>query len=212
MAKKKPKTTRLVLLVEGPTDVRFFERLIDDVFSEGGTCLTRGEIRIASCEGINRLEKKGISKVRREMKEGKISPPDVVVAVCYDTDQSGICYHPPFDEANVRRELKKIGIEESIFCAADATIEDWIMLDTDNVLAHLKLPASTKLNGSTGLEKLKKLYRKQRKAYTKQQKDTENLIDRLDMRKIRECLRKDPRTGIAALEEFIRTGKIKKKR
>jgi len=167
--------------------------------------LTIGKIKICSCEGINQIAQKGVSHIRRLKNMKQINTKQVVVAACYDTDRGN--QQSQFDRSKFIEGIKGLDIAPGkiIFCAADRTIEDWILIDAKGVLDFLNLPSDTKIDGKTGKKKLERLYNKKGKTYIDRD-DTADLIARLDMGKILNTLTGDAETGIDKLKAVILDG------
>lgn len=83
------------------------------------------------------------------------------VFLCYDTDNyvSNITKFFEGDWCELRDSLRKDGASEIIDLAAQADIEDTLLLDIDGVLSFLNLPPCEMPTGKNGKVKMKKLFK-----------------------------------------------------
>ena len=81
------------------------------------------------------------------------------------------------------KNLISAGASHVIFVKAKKSIEDWFLYDMDNILSFLRLKKGTKIAGSNGYEKMKKIYRLANKMYFKGMKSN-GMVTKLDIKKI----------------------------
>lgn len=72
------------------------------------------------------------------------------------------------------------GAEKVIHIRAEKSIEDWFLLDMEGIKRFLKLKSDVQPNGANGYEKLKFLFKKANKIYTKGQ-EVNGFIQVLDI-------------------------------
>lgn len=176
-------STGIVLFVEGETDKQFYSSLIQyfkELYNEKEVV---DKIHIINLKGIGNHASKGPNKFKNEIKRDN---PDVeyIVFCAYDLDvfsnQYGI--KPPVDWKAVEKTLKKHGAKKVFHLRADQTIEDWFLIDIKGLCDFLKL-GNYQPKGSTGLEKIKELFKKKNKIYQKGSY-TERFIPGLNMKLI----------------------------
>ncbi len=103
-----------------------------------------------------------------------------MVALCYDTDVFGYVQKPKMNWGNIEKMLLQDGAERVIHIRAEKSIEDWFLLDMEGVKRFLKLKPDVQPNGVNGYEKLKSLFKKANKIYTKGQ-EVNGFVEALDI-------------------------------
>lgn len=103
-----------------------------------------------------------------------------MVALCYDTDVFGYVQKPKMNWGNIEKMLLQDGAERVIHIRAEKSIEDWFLLDMEGVKRFLKLKPDVQTNGVNGYEKLKSLFKKANKIYTKGQ-EVNGFVEALDI-------------------------------
>lgn len=107
------------------------------------------------------------------------------VFLCYDTDshEYNITKFYEGDWKLLREELKKAKAEEIIDLAAQADIEDIMLVDLYGICKYLEIVPPEKLIGRKGKAKMKFLYRSCGKTYHEGEKSTD-MVEQLDFAKI----------------------------
>ncbi len=80
------------------------------------------------------------------------------------------------------------GASRVITVKAKHSIEDWFLYDADNIVSFLRLKKGTKVSGSTGYDKLMRLYKLANKVYYKGMKSN-GMVEKLDIDKISEAVK-----------------------
>lgn len=166
----------ILLYVEGETEEEFYKKLHEHLKSKGDNNYI---LKVICLKSNTKFANKLIYKFKNEIIE-KYRDNEIVVALCYDSDEYEFGKHPAFKAKEIESHLKKLGANKVIHLIANKTIEDFIMYDEVGVKKFLHLPLKTKLKGRNGLDKIKNLYNKANKTYFKGNK-TSGLIDSLDM-------------------------------
>lgn len=83
------------------------------------------------------------------------------VILCYDTDEylSSFTKYQEGDWKELRKSLKKSKAKTIIDMAANADIEDAMLLDSDSIFSFLDMPICDIPTGSKGKRRMKKLFR-----------------------------------------------------
>ncbi|MFH0734904.1 MAG: hypothetical protein V1773_10790 [bacterium] len=73
---------------------------------------------------------------------------------------------------------------------AEKMIEDWLLYDIEGICTNIKIKRPSKIKGKNGLEKIQYLFKKGNRIYQKGY-NSNNLINSLDIQKIRNALKKE---------------------
>lgn len=181
----------LVVFVEGDADELIVHRLLE-YYAENGWKRNEG-ILIYKTHGTPMFGKmkKGLIKIQQDM-GGKVC----FKAVCceFDTDVYVNGFQKEPDWELIGKELKRyFGVVEFCCLKAETSIENWMLDDVEGLIAALGLPKTTKIKGTTGLEKMGNLFRLNRQSYSrnKGKEKLKPIIDKLDIAKIREARKKE---------------------
>ncbi len=158
----------LVLFVEGKTEVEFYKELIKYIRECTASGKLNHKIICRSVNGIGGF-KKEVNRIFLKEILPKLDGYSVVVALCYDTDVFGYVQKPKINWDNIEKMLLQDGAERVIHIKAEKSIEDWFLLDMEGVKKFLKLKPDVQPSGVNGYEKLKSLFKKANKIYTKGQ-------------------------------------------
>ena len=158
----------LVLFVEGKTEVEFYKELIRYIRECTASGKLKHKIICRSVNGIGGF-KKEVNRIFLKEILPKLDGYSVVVALCYDTDVFGYVQKPKINWDNIEKMLLQDGAERVIHIKAEKSIEDWFLLDMEGVKKFLKLKPDVQPSGVNGYEKLKSLFKKANKIYTKGQ-------------------------------------------
>ena len=172
----------LVLFVEGETEVEFYKAVIADARRRRQDGRFDISIETRNVKGVGGFKSIALRKYLKEIKPRYDSETEFVVALCRDTDVFELASKPPVKWDEVEKEFCKNGAQV-IHVEAKRSIEDWFLVDSDGIIAFLRLPKKTKISGSSGYDKLSKLYRQANKMYIKGMKSN-GMVNRLDIPKI----------------------------
>lgn len=172
----------LVLFVEGKTEVEFYKELIRHIRESTASGKLSHKIICRSVNGIGGF-KKEVNRIFLKEILPKLEGYSVVVALCYDTDVFGCVQKPKINWGDVEKMLIQDGAETVIHIKAEQSIEDWFLLDLEGIRRFLKLKPDVQPNGASGYEKLKFLFKKANKIYTKGQ-EVNGFVQVLDIGKI----------------------------
>lgn len=187
MLKMSDKKKIIVLFVEGDTERVFFNIVINHyrkIFNDRKTA----EFKIFNLKGIGRFESKVYSKLKNEVLPS-YCPQDIKVFCCYDSDVFELAKKPPVNWKTVEKKVKnELEIEYLRHIKAIKQIEDWFILDIDNICKFLKIKKPKKTTGN-GLEILKTIFKnsKPSKIYQKGTY-THNFLENIDISRILKAL------------------------
>ena len=171
----------IALFVEGDTEIEFYKALIVDIRSKNKEPFKKN-FEYENLKGIGNYKKDALRKFAKLRK--KYPESDIYIFLCYDTDVFELSKKPPVDMENVKELLLVNGAKGVELIKAKYSIEDWFLIDFENVLKFLRLPANTPRGREKGLVKLKKLFMQANRMYIKGNK-AEGFVDKLDIGKIR---------------------------
>ena len=184
---------RIVMVLEGETEVIFYSRMIDYIYS---SCVKepyvqRDSIEFILARGVGNISARAVQtfKLRYPPSPGHRT----VVFCCFDTDVFENGNLPGLWTEKTRGRFLDAGADEVYTIRAQHMIEDWFFYDYKGILKYLKIdrpPAKTpeKLPGSNAARRLNGLYKMSHRIYQKGYA-TDELIDHLDMAKIYECVK-----------------------
>lgn len=188
MARKKvdkPVKEMLVIFVEGDADEIIINRLLDYYRSNGWH--TNVSIKVVNTHGFPNETKMKSQLTRINVTETKKTIQFKAVCCEYDTDifDKGIQNKPDWKkiEKNLKNEFDMLN-----FCRIEAktSIEDWLLDDSEGLLKALNLPTDTIIKGTSGQDKVKKLFKKSNIMYdrSKGKNTIKKYLDNLDISKI----------------------------
>lgn len=175
---KKGTGSKLILLVEGPTEVEFYHRVIE-LYKSKHTDGSRVRYEIVSLDGVGNFKQKAIAQFKRIYQNDrsgkkKNNALSYKVFLCFDTDvfqlpRSNISIDWETIEAQFKKFSQKEKVDISVFqIHQNRSIEDWLLHDLQGISRYLSVPVSSlKLTGSTGEEKLQNLFKVKGKFYSK---------------------------------------------
>ena len=188
----------LVLFVEGDTEVEFYKAVIADARSRRPDRRFNINIETRNVKGVGGFKVNALRKFCKEIKPKYDSGTEFVVALCRDTDVFELSSKPPIKWEDVERDFIDNGAKV-IHVKARHSIEDWFLADTEGIIAFLKLPKKTKVKGSSGYDKLKKLYRLSNKMYIKGMRSN-GMVNHLDISKIVNAVKEELKPIYKVLE------------
>lgn len=95
---------------------------------------------------------------------------EIIVFLCYDNDVFEYGMHPQVDREKLKKELLESGAKGVKEIIAYRNIEDYLMIDEKGILKFLKLKPTTRINGKTGLDKIKNIFNRANRTYIKGKK------------------------------------------
>ena len=173
----------LVLFVEGDTEVEFYKRVITYARQKRTDGKFDIYIECKNVKGVGGFKNIALRKFVKEIKPKYDKKCEFTIAFCRDTDIFEFTSKPPIVWAEVEKEFKENGAKHIIHIKARHSIEDWFLLDTAGIIDFLRLSKKTKISGSDGYDKLKKLFKQADKMYYKGMKSN-GLVEHLDIEKI----------------------------
>lgn len=187
----------VVLFVEGETDKEFYESLIRFYRLKSKNTITQS--RVFNVKGISRFEKTVTSKLKIEVLP-KFHNFELEVVCCYDTDVFELAQKPPINWKIVRKKVNDLGINSFHEIKAVKMIEDWFLNDIEGLSQYLKIDVPKKLDGKSGYEKIKTLFKKGKKPKVYQKgSNTHKFIPNLNIQLIRDAVKDE----LAPLEKAL---------
>lgn len=172
----------LVLFVEGDTEVEFYKKVIQyirQVDMEGRLDI---HVEFKNVKGVGGFKKFALRKFIKEIVPN-YKDEEFYIALCRDTDVFELALKPPVNWEEVEAAFRKQQVKDVLHIEARRSIEDWFLYDIEGIKTFLRLKKSTKVQGSTGYEKMKNLFKCANKMYFKG-KRSNGLIEHLDISKI----------------------------
>lgn len=176
----KSKNKCVIFIVEGETEEEFFKALVQ--FIRNNKPL-QTSVKYINMQGYGGFKNTALRKFINDIKPQFSKDCKFTIILCYDNDVFQFNPNPPINWSKLSEQLKKRGADKVIKIIAHQTIEDWFLLDIENIISYLRLPKDTKVSGANGVEKLQKLFKLANKTYIKGKK-TSGLISQLDINKI----------------------------
>lgn len=173
----------LVLFVEGETEIEFYKRVVANARQKRADGKLDSYIEYRNVNGIGGFKNIALRKFIKEIRPKYGASCEYCVVLCRDTDVFELASKPPIKWDEVEVAFHENGVQRVIHIEARHSIEDWFLLDVDGILSFLRLSKKTKVSGSNGYDKLKKLFRQANKMYFKGMKSS-GLVDRLDIDRI----------------------------
>lgn len=196
-----------MLFVEGKTEVEFYKELISHIREKHLSGNLDHKIICRSINGIGGF-KKEVNRIFLKEVLPKLNGYQVTVALCYDTDVFGYAQKPKINWREIEKLLLKDGADKVIHIKAEKSIEDWFLIDVEGIIRFLKLKSGTQPNGKNGYEKLKTLFSKANKIYTKG-KEIKGFVQAVDI----ELISREVSDGLHLLyKELGVQGVVKKKK
>ena len=170
----------LVLIVEGDTEIEFYRRLVQYAKKEKQGSNTK--VEYINVKGFGSFKVTALRKFLNDVKP-KYKNTKFTIALCRDTDVFEYGARPEIDWQAIEDAFKKNGANKVIHVKAERCIEDWFLIDAESIIKYLRLSEGTKIQGTNGVDKLSKLYKKANKVYYKGAKASD-LISKIDIKKI----------------------------
>ncbi len=175
---KKPRF-HVAFFVEGATEKEFYDFAIRYKLQK---IKTKSSYQVVNLTTIGRFETKIPAKLKNEIIPKKQNT-RIKVVCCYDSDVFEFSQNPPVNWKIVKQKVKELGIVDFEQIEAVHTIEDWFLKDIPGLCKYLKINEPKKLEGKTGYDKMKLLFKKGNKIYQKGS-HVHKFIDFLDIDKI----------------------------
>jgi len=176
---------KVVLFVEGDTEVWFFGALLNYYRTHSTTPLIR--VEICNMKGVTRYSSRLKAKLKGELLPKAKKENWKISCVCCSYDTDVFVLNPQLvDWVKIKKMVVQLGVEHFRQIGVEQMIEDWMLDDLNGVCQYLKMkqvPAS--LPGRNGFEKLQNLFHKVGKDYTKGNA-AKDVIAALDMSTIRQ--------------------------
>lgn len=158
----------IVIYTEGETDEEFYDSVLNTIRNKLPDKKFKVDVLKKNCiTGIAKFQRKLVNKFIKEISNIYSKDYEIIVFLCYDTDVFEFGIHPPVDREKLENDLKNAGASKVIHIKAQKSIEDFFMYDLDGVVNFLKIKKPQNLKGTTGLEKLEKLFSKANRIYQK---------------------------------------------
>jgi hypothetical protein len=175
------------IVMEGDTEDIFYKSLIkywSKLYGPPSCKLCFMNIR-----GVGRFGSKVPAKYKNEI---CVKYPKTMhnIFLAYDTDVFELQQKPPVDWLKIEEKLKSDGAHSVRHIRAEKTIEDWLLLDIEGICQNLRKKNVTKIKGSSGLEKIQKLFKSANRIYQKGY-NSNGLVNSLDIGKIVNKLKKE---------------------
>lgn len=154
----------IILVTEGETDELFYKKVVS--FLRKNNTKKSCIVEFISLKGIGNYSLKvpGVYKNRI-----KVKYPDAAhyLFLTYDTDVFEFAKKPPVNRDALEKTLLNLGVKRVFHIPAVHSIEDWFLADLQGIYKYLGISPVKKINGTTGYEKLKWLFRKTNRLYLK---------------------------------------------
>lgn len=178
----------LVLFVEGDTEVEFYKKVITNARQLRPNGKFDTKIECKSINGVGGFKNIVLRKFIKEIKAKYDKHYVFTVVLCRDTNVFELSEKPLIKWNEVERDLRANGAADVIHVEARHSIEDWFLYDIDAILCFLRLNKKTKVTGTDGCDKLKRLYKLANKMYYKGMR-TNDMVSSLDIDKITEAVK-----------------------
>jgi len=175
---------KVILFVEGNTEVWFFGALLDYYRTHSLTQMVR--VEVCNMKGVTRYSSRLRAKLKGDFIPKAKKENRKISCICCSYDTDVFVLNPQLvDWASIQRMVRQLGIAQLVRLGVEQMIEDWILDDLAGVCRFLKMKTlPTSLPGRNGFEKLQNLCHKNGKDYIKGDAAKE-LIAALDMAVIR---------------------------
>lgn len=170
----------IVLITEGDTDFIFYKNLLSYLKDKNGR--PKAYIENINIKGVGKFASKAPAKYKNEISKKHPSLAHHVF-LAYDSDVFELKQKPPVDWRKVEEKLKAEGALTITHLKAVRMIEDWFIFDINGICKSLGIKVPKNIRGSTGLEKIKRLFRVGHRIYQKGY-NSNNFIGTLDIDKI----------------------------
>ena len=173
----------LILFVEGDTEVEFYKRVIANARSKRENKMFDTSIECRNVNGVGGFKNIALRKFVKDIKPKYDANCEFTIVLCSDTDVFELSPKPPVRWDEVKKGMLDNGAKNVIMVKAKRSIEDWFLYDAENIISFLRLKKCTKVTGSTGYDKLMRLYKQANKVYYKGMKSN-GMVAKLDIDKI----------------------------
>lgn len=158
--------TKVLLFVEGDTDVLFFRSLMEYYRAHSETPVQ--PYTICNMKGVTRYSSRLKAKLQNEYLPAASAEGVKITAVCCSYDTDVFVRNPQLvDWKAIGKMVDRVGAQFTQV-GVEQMIEDWILDDLEGVCRYLRLKdVPTSLPGRNGFERLQSLFRKAGRDYTK---------------------------------------------
>lgn len=181
---------KIVMVLEGETEVIFYRRMIDYIYSAQvkTPAIPKDDIDFILARGVGNMSARAVQTFKMRYPRSAGRP--IIVFCCFDTDVFENGNLPGLWTEKTRGRFLDAGADEVFTIKAQHMIEDWFFYDYKGILKYLRIdhpPARTpaQLPGSTAAKKLNGLYKLSHRIYQKGYA-ADTLVEHLDMAKIYE--------------------------
>lgn len=179
----------VILFVEGETEKEFYEELIKFYRLKSITPIL--SCKVYNVKGISRFENKVSSRLKLDIIP-KHPNKNLKVVCCYDTDVFELAQKPRINWRIIEKKINELGINEFYEIKAVRMIEDWFLKDLDGLCKYLGIEIPNKIDGKTGYEKIKTLFKKGKKPKVYQKgSNSHKFIPSLNIMTIRNNIKED---------------------
>jgi len=168
----------VVIFVEGDTEVEFYKGLIKYYSNLNGGRLNC-KVEYGNVKGVGNYQSK-VVRIFKKRIIPKCHDCECHVFLCYDSDVFEFKRNLHVDWDSVGNSLMQAGAASVEHVIARQSIEDWFLYDKAGLRKFLKLPGNFQMNGYSGQNGLKDLFRKANRIYIKGSA-CKGLVDALDM-------------------------------
>lgn len=173
----------LVIFVEGDTEVAFYKQIVANAKKQHPIGKFDTSIEYRNVKGVGGFKSIALRKFVKEIQPKYENDCEFTVVLCSDTDVFDFAPKPPIKWNEVKKELMEHGASEIIHIEARRSIEDWFLYDFEGIKRFLRLGKNVRVSGTSGYDKLQRLYKQANKVYYKGIKSN-GMIERLDIDKI----------------------------
>lgn len=171
----------VVIFVEGDTEVEFYKKLVRYYRTKNGDRLSC-RVEIKNVGGVGNYQSRAV-RIFQKCIIPKNHNCEYHVFLCYDSDVFELSRKPQVDWDSVGNGLMQAGAASVEQVIAVRSIEDWFLYDKAGLRKFLKLPGNFQMNGYSGQNGLKDLFKKARRVYIKG-RECKGLVEALDMQVI----------------------------
>ncbi len=178
---------RIVMVLEGETEVIFYRRMIDYIYSAcvKNPVVPRDKIEFILARGVGNMSARAVQTYKMRYSQAGWRN---IVFCCFDTDVFENGNLPGLWTERTRDRFLEAGADEVYTIKARHMIEDWFFYDYKGILRFLGIdrpPARfpDQLPGSTAAKRLNGLYKLSHRIYQKGYA-TDKLVESLDIARI----------------------------
>lgn len=179
----------IVIFVEGETERVFYTALLNFLDSTLATTRKVSPVIVKNIKGVGNYSSKAAAVFKGDVLRNNKSV-DFRVYCAYDTDVFELKQKPPVSWSKVEADLIELGALTVEHIKAVKMIEDWFLIDINGLCNYLSISIPKNLKGKNANEKMKTLFMKKNKIYTKGSY-CHKFIDHLDFNLITSKLSKE---------------------